>query len=503
MKMNRYIELGVPILYDGPEFERICPNWDSTKKFRSEVSKSIKEDLALGRKSGPFLSPPCRNFIASPLGAFEKKHSNKIRIIHDLSWPPDESVNSFIPAHMCTVSYISVDDAVKQVKLRGKHSLMSKLDLKDAYKCVTVRPEDRHYLGSSWVDDDGHVKFYLDNVLPFGLRSSATLFNLFASGLEFGMLNVGATNARHYLDDFFTCGGPKSNECQQNLDIMLAVSAELGMPVNPSKTVLPTTTLEFLGIIIDTDAMELRMSDIRLAEVMDELNYWHDRKIGSKRRLLSLLGKLVFICRVIQPGRIFLRRLFDASTKVRLLFHRVRLTSEAMKDISWWRTFLLIWNGKSLFLDDLWMSNSVLNLASDVSNAGMGAVFNNAWWFAPFDQTHLAFPIAWRELYAVLVACRVWGHALSSRRLMIACDNIAIVFSVNKGTSKNPNIMSLIRDLFFTCSFFHFDIRMKHVPGLLNVGPDLLSRLKVPQFKRTFPEADRSPIAIPPLYLSY
>jgi hypothetical protein len=155
--MTRYIHQGVPILYDGPEFERVCPNWDSTQKFRAEVSKSIREDILLGRKSGPYDKPPCPNFIASPLGAFVKKHSSKIRIIHDLSWPPNESVNAFIPPHMCSVSYISVDDAIRQVKLRGRGSLMSKLYLKDAYKCVTVGPEDRHYLGSSWVDDDGHV----------------------------------------------------------------------------------------------------------------------------------------------------------------------------------------------------------------------------------------------------------------------------------------------------------------------------------------------------------
>jgi hypothetical protein len=380
---------------------------------------------------------------------------------------------------------------------------MSKLDLKDAYKCVTVRPEDRHYLGSSWVDDDGHIMYYLDNVLPFGLRSSAALFNLFACGLEFGMLQAGATNAIHYLDDFFTCGPPTSPECQNNLEIMLSVSTELGMPVNPEKTVTPTTTLEFLGIVLDSDAMELRMSDQRIGDVLDELDYWQDRKIGPKRRLLSLLGKLVFVCRIVQPGRIFIRRLFDASTKVRLLYHRVRLTAEAIRDVTWWRTFLLVWNQKSMFFDDHWTTSAVLNLASDASNAGMGAVFGTSWWFLPFDQSHLAFPIAWRELYAVVVACRVWGHSLSAKRIMIECDNIAIVYSVNKGTSKNPKIMSLIRDLFFTCAFFNFDIRLTHVPGLLNVGPDLLSRLKIRQYLREFPQANAFPTPIPKSHLIY
>ena len=107
----------------------------------------------------------------------------------------------------------------------------------------------------------------------------------------------------------------------------------------------------------------------------------------------------------------------------------------------------------------------------------MGAVYQSHWWSAPFNAAHLKLPIAWRELFAIVVACRVWGHEFASKRIMIECDNLAVVFSVNNGTSKNHDIMALIRDLFFIGSFFSFDVRLIHVAGTLNVGPDLLSRL--------------------------
>jgi hypothetical protein len=64
---------------------------------------------------------------------------------------------------------------------------MNKIALQDAYKSIVVRPEDYHYLGSSWTDDSGTTVYYLDHVLPFGMRSSANLFDLFATGLEFAM----------------------------------------------------------------------------------------------------------------------------------------------------------------------------------------------------------------------------------------------------------------------------------------------------------------------------
>jgi hypothetical protein len=88
--------------------------------------------------------------------------------------------------------------------------------LKDAYKTIVVRPQDWHYLGSTWVNDNGLLEYYVDHVLPLGLRSSAVLFNMFADGLKFSMFNNGVTNACHYLDDFMSCGSASSGECAAN-----------------------------------------------------------------------------------------------------------------------------------------------------------------------------------------------------------------------------------------------------------------------------------------------
>ena len=148
-RLMRYLDEGVPILYEGPDYERVCPNWRSVETFRDAVQKTIVEDVALGRKSGPFPYPPLPNFVSSPLGAFAKKRTGKVRVIHDLSWPPDCSVNSHIDPVLCSVAYISIDNAVSALKLRGTGALMSKVDLRDAYKNIVVRPEDWHHLGSS------------------------------------------------------------------------------------------------------------------------------------------------------------------------------------------------------------------------------------------------------------------------------------------------------------------------------------------------------------------
>jgi hypothetical protein len=349
----KYIDEGVPIFYEGPNVSRICKNWNSSIDFKDHVNKTIRADIDLGRKSGPYTYPPVAHFVGSPMGAFEKKRSGKVRIIHDLSWPPGESVNFYISADNSSVHYISIDDAVRHVKSKGRGALMCKVDLKDAYKSIVVRPADWHLLGTTWASEDGILQYYIDHVLPFGLRSSARLFDYFASALEFCMSLRGVTCVSHYLDDFMSCGRINSQECASNLSTMLDTCEMLGIAVNYQKVLQPSTCMEFLGIIIDSVAMELRMSEERLDDVTNELKLWLSRKYGTKRQLLSLLGKLVFMCRVIRPGRIFLRRLFNLSARVKFLHHRVHLSIQASKDILWWHDMALRWNRKSLFYEDM------------------------------------------------------------------------------------------------------------------------------------------------------
>ena len=270
-RVLNYIRHGVPIGYAGPESSRVHDNWPSVYKLRTEVESSLLYDVNRERKAGPFPYKPFANFVGSPMGAFYKKHSNKVRVIHDLSWHPEASVNTFIDDSLCTLQYISIDDAVKYVKEIGKGTLMSKIDIKDAFKHIIVNPDYWHLLGSTWNTIDGDVQFYVDLVLPFGLRSSPFLFNQVAIGLEYIMKCKGASIVEHYLDDYFTCGSSKSNECHNNVQIMIDACSETGFEVNPSMVVYPTTELEFLGIVIDSNSMELRISEQRLQDVSENL----------------------------------------------------------------------------------------------------------------------------------------------------------------------------------------------------------------------------------------
>ena len=50
-----------------------------------------------------------------------------------------------------------------------------------------------------------------------------------------------------------------------------------------------------------------------------------------------------------------------------------------------------------------------------------------------------------KELYAIVMACEVWGHLWTRMRILFHCDNLALW---RAGMSKAPLLMNLVRALF-------------------------------------------------------
>ena len=112
--------------------------------------------------------------------------------------------------------------------------------------------------------------------------------------------------------------------CQTNLDIMLDTCADLDFNSNPAKTVVPCTTLELLGIVLDSVTQEAHISQNRLDETLNLLRMWQIKVSYTKRQLQSFIGKLNFICSVCRPGRTSIKRLSKGSH----LSHHICLTKQ-------------------------------------------------------------------------------------------------------------------------------------------------------------------------------
>jgi hypothetical protein len=318
----------------------------------------------------------------SGLGAVPKKNG-KWKVIMHLSASRGVSVNDHISKEEFSLSYTSIDRAVELVTQLGRGALMAKADLQAAFRMIPVHPEDWDRLGIYW-----QSQYYIDTRLPFGLRSAPFLFNQYAEALLWVLQNqYSIPHCIHYLDDYFFAAA-SGDHCHHHITQFLLACEHLGVPVALDKLEGPTTTLVFLGILVDSVQQQLRLPDDKLRELQHAIISWLGRRSASKRRLLSIIGKLAFAARVVPAGRLFLRRLIDLSTKAKKLHHHVKLNSEARADFQWWHTFLPDWNGVAMFLDPAWTTADQMELYTDASGTlGYGAYFQGHWFRAAWEPT--------------------------------------------------------------------------------------------------------------------
>ena len=180
--------------------------------------------------AGPYPTPPLPLLRCSGLGVVPKKDGGW-RVIYHLSAPHGSSINDYVDPDQFSLHYCTIDSAINIINTLGPGTLMGKIDLKNAFRIMPVRRADWNLLGIHWQDH-----WYVDKCLPFGLRSSPSLFNQFADALEWILThNHHIRHLIHYLDDFFTAGPPHSNLCQHNLDTMTRVYAAINAPIKSEK----------------------------------------------------------------------------------------------------------------------------------------------------------------------------------------------------------------------------------------------------------------------------
>jgi hypothetical protein len=311
-------------------------NHDSALEHSAKVKQQLELESRLGRIAGPFLDRPFPNFISSPLGLVPKKSPGQFRIIHNLSFPRGDSVNSNIPPGSTSVSYELLDYAISIIQSVGHNCLIAKADIESAFRLLPLHPCSYHLTGFTW-----DRQYFYDKVLPFGSSTSCRDFELFSTALQWILKVIfNIPHISHILDDFMFFGPPNSNTCQKSLDKFFILAKDLHIPVKTEKTVHPTTSLELHGILVNTEDWSMSLPPDKLSDALEKINTMSRRKKVTLRELQSLIGTLNFATKVVIPGRAFLRRLIDLTVGYLRPNHHISLNKEARADLQAWSIFL-------------------------------------------------------------------------------------------------------------------------------------------------------------------
>ena len=490
---NGFIE-GFKLGFNGSLNEKCPNNLISALEMPEITEEKILKESRANRIEGPFVSPPFENLHISPIGLQPKKSLGEFRLIHHLSYPRGLSVNDGILPELKSVSYQSVDDAVSAIKWVGQGCYMAKTDIKSAFRLVPVHPSDHFLLGFKW-----RGRYYYDKCLPMECSSSCRIFEVLSCALEWIATNkLGIPAVIHVLDDFLFIA-PTEQMAKTSLGKFLQLCESIGIPIAHEKTEGPSRVMTFLGIELDSEVMQATLPSDKIEKCRTLITQLLHRNKVRLRELQSVIGTLNFACAVVRPGRTFLRRLINLTVGASRTFHHIRLNKQAKADLLLWARFLGEFNGSSFFIkDDLY--NNTFTVATDAaSTLGYGLVFGAHWAYGAWESGVSSCHITILELYPIVLATYLFQNVFSNKSVLFRTDNEALVPIINKGTSKDAQIMQLLRLMVLQCLKANILVRAKHIAGVDNERPDCLSRLQVDKFKSLSRgiQMDNKPVVIP------
>ena len=283
--------------------------------------------------------------------------------------------------------------------------------------CIRLLPvHDCHILGMKWRD-----QVYINTCLPFGLRSAPKLFNVLADLLSWILQNKGVSPLLHHLDDFLTLGPPVGTRCAENLTTIKEICTQLGVPLALDKVEGPSTSLTFLGIVLDTEHMKARLPEEKLVRICHQLEEWKGKKKATKKELS----------------------------------YYTRLNKDFCSDLRWWHIFISHWNGLSFFRHSSHNATANKSIHTDASGSwGCSGWLDTYWFQHAWPEEWTTINIMAKELVPIILSCAVWGPLLTKKTTVFQCDNRSVVDAINKGSSKDAMVMHLLRCLWFFTAIF-------------------------------------------------
>ncbi len=429
--------------------------------------------------------PPQGRYIASPLGLIPK-HDGGWRRIHDLSCPKGHSVNDFIPKEWGSLEYATFDEATEALLAQGQGAILVKKDLANAFRHIPIASSDLLLMGFFC---DGF--WWIDTFLPFGLRTAPFIFDLFAKGLHWILITVLHWHyVLHYLDDFLAILPPSADAVLYNTQFN-DVCADLGFDVQSKKDITGTKA-EFLGIQLDTTAMEARLPPEKLARMLRLIDETLATPTVTHHQLQSVVGLLSFGARVVIPGRAVLRRLFDA---LRLPIHSHRITTAMEADLRWWKSCLSGWNGVRLLRSTA--ARSSAHIWTDASGKfGLGGYLIPS----PHSDPRPDFTssrhvptrvkrkrIQFKEMLAVKIALSLWLDSLRGTHVLLYCDNFPVCRGIEKSTI-HGEAMAPLRHIALLQAKHDILITVTWIPTNLNMLADMLSRFQYYRISQLHPQ---------------
>lgn len=272
------IEFGFAIVDSDVEIPNYyCANYNSALKddVKQFFDDLFNEEIASYKYKLVEAPPWCVHAI----GAVPKGDTD-YRPITDCRRPIGLSINNFMNSTFNNFRYETLDNVCTKLKVG---TYMATVDIASAYRSISVMENHWKYQGVSWDFGDGMgLRYMVDTRLCFGLCCAPYIFTVLSDAIVSMMKRKGFDNVFAYLDDFLILGD-NFDECQQAQMVLIDLLIRLGFYINWKKCTTPAVECEYLGVLINTEKMELSLPQDKVEKLHTELAFFRYVKRAARK----------------------------------------------------------------------------------------------------------------------------------------------------------------------------------------------------------------------------
>ena len=479
----------------------------SVQRHGATFTKVLQGWISEGFVAGPFKSPPVSEFRSNSLMAVEQK--GKIRPILNMSFPEGDSFNDNVDEAYVTKVRMSSAKQFGQAVLRaGRGALMTKMDMKDAYKHVPARPVDFRLQGFKWLG-----AYFVETQQIFGASTAVANFdNMAATILDLAMTkcDIPRSFVHRTLDDT-ACVAPEGTEwCQQFSETYKEVCKEVNIRLaedcpHQEKAFTNKTRGTVLGIQFDTVKLSWRISTDKATEILTDIHTAVNSGHLDLKQVEEMAGRLCNFGQMCPFLQAFKRPLNDLLASFKEDYSILMPVSEDLiRDLRVWAAvvssacrWLPIHHELSRppsdavhFVSDAagghgaeeWVGVASLGLKEDGS---IWFICRGQWPKAILEDSdekgvRFASKMTTLELVGLLLPLLTVPDHVRQRNVVLGVDNVSVVFGwENRSVSGDMSASVLIRAMHIVASFLETRIFVQHVPrrsSLASIVADDMTR---------------------------
>ena len=225
-----------------------------------------------------------------------------------------------------------------------KNNSLAKVDLKDAFFMVPIAQQHQHLLLFTV-----GTKTFQFKCLPFGLCTAPRVFTkVLKPAIE--LLRAIGIRLVIYMDDMLIMAHSNQMLREQIYQVLFLIE-NLGFIINSKKSLLsPTQEIEFLGMIVNSQTMEIKLPGQKIKMIRLEARQMLDHPQPTAQRVSQLLGKLNATSPALQMTPLFccsVQSCLKQALAPNPLNYQavVNLSDQALEDLKWWEQHLSRWMG--------------------------------------------------------------------------------------------------------------------------------------------------------------